>query len=227
MYHYLEDKTFVMKMKAECCNIINQLVQLINKENTMQVKACLVGSGAKNLITQNGEERVDLDFNLTVIECYKFTINNGGEVKEYIKKMFNKVLSKNGWDDCCDSTSVLTTKERYFKKGNRTHFKIDLCITKEDSYGFHRLIHNKTGVTWMDTYNWTLVPSSKDIFVKAHTLKKNGHWQELRNTYLKKKNLYLKRQDNNHPSFNVYIESINEVYKMYCKTTCLLSCLLS
>ena len=79
----------------------------------------------------------------------------------------------------------------------------------------------------MDTYNWTLVPSSKDIFVKAHTLKKNGHWQELRNTYLKKKNLYLKRQDNNHPSFNVYIESINEVYKMYCKTTCLLSCLLS
>ena len=79
----------------------------------------------------------------------------------------------------------------------------------------------------MDTYCWNIVPDSKDIFAKTDMLKENGNWQELRDTYLKKKNLYLERQDNNHPSFNVYIESINEVYKMYCKTTCLLSCLLS
>ena len=44
-------------------------------------------------------------------------------------------------------------------------------------------------------------------------LKENGWWQEIRDTYLKKKNMYLQRQETkNHPSFNIFVETINEVW---------------
>lgn len=33
--------------------------------------------------------------------------------------------------------------------------------------------------------------------------------------YLEKKNMYLLRQDHNHPSFVVYVEAVNEVYSRY------------
>ena len=40
-------------------------------------------------------------------------------------------------------------------------------------------------------------------------------WQEVRNKYLEKKNMYLSWQDHNHPSFAVYVEAMNEVYNKY------------
>ena len=47
------------------------------------------------------------------------------------------------------------------------------------------------------------------------TLKAKNLWEEVRQCYLDKKNLYLKRNDNNHPSFICYIEAVNEVYGHY------------
>jgi len=35
------------------------------------------------------------------------------------------------------------------------------------------------------------------------------------NDYREKKNLYLCRQDYNHPSFNVYVETVNQVFNKY------------
>ena len=48
----------------------------------------LVGSGAKNLETQNEKEPVDLDYNLVVINS-SCNINDGKQIKEYIRKKFN------------------------------------------------------------------------------------------------------------------------------------------
>ena len=50
---------------------------------------------------------------------------------------------------------------------------------------------------------------------RVDILKENDLWLEVRNTYLEKKNMYLHRQDCTHPSFIVYIESVNEVYYRY------------
>ena len=52
MYDYVKDKAFLKQMRSTCSNLINQLIQLINNENTLYVEANLVGSGAKNLETQ-------------------------------------------------------------------------------------------------------------------------------------------------------------------------------
>lgn len=104
MYHYIEDKDFLKQMKRLCSDIINQLVQRINNDSMMTVEAHLVGSGAKNLITQNANEPIDLDYNLCVVEVFGFNFDDGKTIKEHIRKHFNTVLKNNKLDDCQDST---------------------------------------------------------------------------------------------------------------------------
>ena len=212
MYHFVEDKEFLKKLKNTCSGIINELVQMINNEEALEVEAHLVGSGAKNLITQNEEEPVDLDYNLCILNCNEFNINDGKSIKEYIRKSFNKVLKRNGWGDCQDSKSALTTEYRVFNTGNQTSFSIDLCIVIEDGDRWWRLIHKKTGYIQTDEWIWNEGKNSKGLRNKVEWLKDNNLWNEVRDTYLDKKNLYLIRNDYNHPSFICYIEAVNEVY---------------
>ena len=92
MYHYIQDKDFRKRLKSTCSDIVNQLVQSINKSSVMTVKACLVGSGAQNLVTQNANNPIDLDYNICIIDTKSIDINDGREIKEYIRKEFNSVL---------------------------------------------------------------------------------------------------------------------------------------
>lgn len=215
MYHYIEDKEFLKNMRNVCSNLVNQLVQRINNGNVMEVEAYMVGSGARNLETQNANNPIDLDYNIGIVKLYSYDINDCDKIKEYIKKEFNKVLNSNGWGDCKDSTSVLNTGFREFKSGNKTNFKIDLGIVVESDKTWYRLIHQKTGNTHTDKWIWNQGPNSKGVDDRVAWLKKNNLWNEVRVAYLKKKNMYLSRGDNNHPSFNCYIEAVNEVYDKY------------
>ncbi len=212
MYHYIEDKQYLKKLKSTCSDIINQLVQAINNDDIMRVEAHLVGSGAKNLITQNANEPVDLDYNLCIIDCYEIGINNGRAIKEYVQNMFDEILNNNGWRDCKDSTSVLTTELREFTHGNKTPFSIDLGIITYSQGNWKRLIHNKTGIVRYDEYYWNDVPHSRALNKRIEKIKATNLWLEVRSTYLDKKNFYLHNQDHNHPSFVVFIEAVNEVY---------------
>ena len=215
MYHFVDDKEFLKRLKYTCSGIINELVQLINAEELLEVKAHLVGSGAKNLITQNEKEPIDLDYNLCILKCYEIDINDCKSIKEYVRKSFNKVLKRNGWADCSDSKSALTTKYMAFKKGNKTSFSIDLCIITEDEDKWWRLIHKKTGSFQTDEWIWNEGKNSSGLRDKVKWLKNNNLWNEVRDAYLKKKNLYLRRNDNTHPSFICYIEAVNEIYSKY------------
>ena len=100
MYHFIEDKDFLKKLRSTCSNIVNQLVQRINNDSVMTVEAHLVGSGARKLETQNSNEPVDLDYNLNIVETYEFGINDCRNIKEYVRKQFNIILNNNGWSEC-------------------------------------------------------------------------------------------------------------------------------
>lgn len=216
MYHYIENKEFLGAMRSECSDIINQLVQHINSEKVMKVNAHMVGSGAKHLETQNGEEPVDLDYNLNIIETFECSIKDCRYIQQYIQKAFNHILRRNGWGDSKDSTSVFSTKYHSINR-IKTKFKIDLAIMKYNQNSWYRGIHDKTGDTNKDRYNWLKVPDSSALDSKVAEIKKKGLWQKVRDVYLKKKNMYLTRNDHDHPSFNVYIETINEVWYAGCK----------
>ena len=214
MYHYIEDKDFLNRMKSLCAGIINQLVQSINNDTFMTAKANLVGSGAKNLVTQNENEPIDLDYNIIIGTKY-VGIYTEQEIKEYIRKQFNKILRKNRWSDCKDSKSALSTEKRTVTKGNKTKFSIDLAIIYEDKNGNYRLIHEKSGIVSQDRYYWNKALESREVEKKVSILKSNNLWPQVRDTYLNKKNFYLRRNDHNHPSYVVYIETVNQVYNKF------------
>lgn len=219
MYHFIEDKNFLKNMRSLCSGIVNELVQNINNDSLLDVEAHLVGSGARNLETQNANEPIDLDYNLNILEVYGVDINrDAGKIKEYVREMFNKVLRKHGWSDCQDSTAALTTERRHFTKGNQTEFSVDLAIVTENNDGtWYRLIHNKTGLFANDQWYWNEGANTKGFRKRVDWCKKNDCWADVRITYLNKKNMYLSRGDRNHPSFVCYTEAVNEIYYKYNK----------
>lgn len=216
MYHYIEDKTFLKKMRGVCSNMINQLVQSINNDSVMTVETHLVGSGARNLETQNEKEPIDLDYNINIVNVLSIKINDGKKIKEYIQKMFDNVLKHNNLACCDDSKSVLSTKLMHLNDYKEIKFKIDLAIVSEDNKSsWYRLIHKKTGIIQNDEWFWNQGPDSNKLTSKANFIKNNNFWDEVRITYLKRKNMYLTKNDDNHSSFNCYIEAINEIYKKH------------
>lgn len=210
MYRYVEDKKFLHKMRSLSGEMLQDLCHVLKKKYDIGANFYLVGSGARNLILQNENEPIDLDYNLEIVRCDNF--NDGRTIKECVKKAFNEVLNEYDLPDCDDSTSSLTTKKISFTKGNNTEFSIDICIVKTDIYGMHRLIHNKTGFVCYDEYNWNIAPNSKNIRKKVEKIKHMGKWEDVREQYKSIKNRYLSYGEHNHPSFVCYIEAVNNVY---------------
>ena len=211
MYHYIDDKEFLSRLKRHCGEIMQSLCHVLKEEFNIGANFYLVGSGAKNLIMQNGTNPIDLDYNLEIVRCEDF--EDCRYLKECIRKSFNIALKSFGWGDCQDSTSSLTTERRYFPEGNQTEFSIDVCITvRDDKDNYYRLIHEKTGFTYNDRYYWNIAKNSFKIKSKADYIKAKSKWELVLIQYERIKNKYLAQNDHNHPSFVCYIEAINNVY---------------
>lgn len=142
MYEYLNNKEFLSRIRSSCGNIMQNLCHTLKEEHNIGASFRLVGSGARNLVMQNANNPIDLDYNLEIVRVDDF--EDCRSIKENVRKAFNKVLYKygQGWY-CEDSTSSLTAKKRYFPQ-NQTNFSIDVCIVCQDTDGnYHRLIHKK------------------------------------------------------------------------------------
>ena len=213
MYEYVDDKQFLSCMRSFCGGIMQDLCHTLKEEYDIGSSFYLVGSGARNLILQNANQPIDLDYNLEITRIDDWY--DCRNIKECVRKAFNIVLRKYKWNDCEDSTSSLTTKKGYFSNGNDTEFSMDVCIVCEDVDGnYYRLIHEKTGNTCYDRYFWNQAPNSRNIREKAKCIKEKGKWELVREQYKKYKNKYLTSNDYNHSSFICYIEAVNNVYNL-------------
>lgn len=211
MFHYLEDKEFEHRMRRLCGEIMQELCRTLREDYAIGASFYLVGSGARNLIMQNGAEPVDLDYNLEIVRCADF--NDCKAIKTAVKNAFNKVLRNYKLNDCDDSTSALTTKKIYFTSGTSTEFSMDVCIVVMNDQGnYERLIHEKTGWTGWDRYYWNEAPNSAHTKEKADYIKSQSCWTLVREQYADIKNHYLRLGDHNHPSFICYVEAVNNVY---------------
>lgn len=209
MYEYVEDKQFLKRAQNCCSDIMKQLEESL-REQGMNTQFFLVGSGAKNMITQNGDGDIDFDYNLNIISFDDWKARN---IKELIRKTFNKVMRQNNLSDVEDSTSSLTTKLIYFNDEPDIKFKIDVCIVTEQDDNWYRLIHKKTGFMQNDEYIWNEAPHSKNYKAKADQIKKvPGWWEVVRKKYIEIKNHYLRYHDDDHPSYICYVEAVNAVH---------------
>ena len=210
MYEYVVEKE-VKRYRSECSHILEQLRDLLNTEYGINTQFSLVGSGgdSRNMVTRNGDGPYDLDYNLIIIKMSNEYWNNLRKLKDIVRDSLNKIVKDTLFSDGKDSHSVITSI-LHFTDTPKVKFSFDMAILAKNSKGnFCRLIHNKG---YSDSFTWNEVPSSHNVKEKADMLKRNSLWNEVRETYLNKKNMYLRRHDDNHPSFVVYVESVNEVY---------------
>ena len=93
------------------------------------------------------------------------------------------------------------------------YFSIDVGIVCRDTEGkYYRLIHMKTGRYSNDRYYWNQAPNSHNVKKKSEYIIQKGKWEMIAQQYLELKNMYLRRNDYDHPSFICYIEAVNNVY---------------
>lgn len=211
MFHFVTDKEFLDASRAFCSQVMCRTRDLLHEED-INSQPVLVGSGARNLVTQNENEPIDFDYNLEIMSCEDF--DDCKAIKSKVKKCFDKALREAGLSDSNDSTSVLTSKRIYLRGWSTIGFSIDVCITCEDGDQWYRLIHDKPHGYWYnDNWIWNQGYSKHGYARKAKEIKKvPGAWIILREKYLKKKNKYLSAGDKNHPSFVCYVEAVNDLY---------------
>ena len=201
--------------RSNCSDVLKKTCELL-KEEGISAQFSLVGSGARNMITRNGDGPYDLDYNLLIMKAEERYWNDLRLLKETVRNALNRAERREFFSDAQDSTSCLTAL-LHFKDTPNVEFSFDVAITTKNKNGnYMRLIHNKNVYALgLDQYTWNEVPNSHQVKDRADKLKRAGLWQKVRDRYLEKKNMYLLRQDHNHPSFVVYVEAVNEVYSRY------------
>ena len=137
MYHYVEDKQLLQKMRSLSGEMLQTLCHYLKEDYKIGAIFYLVGSGGRNLVLQNENTPIDLDYNLEIKKCEDF--DDCRNLKECVRKSFNKVLKEYDLRDCDDSKSCLTTKQIWFTEGNSTRFSIDLCIVVKSKNAYYRL----------------------------------------------------------------------------------------
>lgn len=209
--------------EAECrkyrldCSITMKKVCSKLKEKGISSQFTLVGSGARNMVTRNGNGSYDLDYNLEIIKAPNKYWKDLRYLKDTVRILLNEAAGLQCFSDSKDSTSCLTTI-LHFKNEPTVEFKFDVAIVAKNPNGtLCRLIHNKNAWGYgMDQYVWNEIPDSHDVTLKAKCIKAKGLWLDVRIQYVRLKEMYLSRWwDKDHPSFIVYIEAVNNIYNKY------------
>ena len=204
MYKFANQKD-VRELTKWCDGIINEVQKEVREYVTFSFN--LIGSGGKRLVTQNGDEDFDLDYNIIVQKDKQGLIDDPKRLKNIIRNAFDNVLRENvrGYNGAKDSKSVITIT---FADGVKRTFSFDVAIYVEADNGYmYRLINDKnTG-----RYIWNQVPKSKNYEDKMQEIRDNGEWEDFKERYLELRNMHLRRRDGV-KSFSIFLEALNEFY---------------
>ena len=210
------DEAVCRKYRSDCSAVLRKVCSML-KEKGISAQFTLLGSGARNMVTRNGDGPFDLDYNLEIVKAPEEYWNDLRHLKDTVRVLLDRASGLKCFSESQDSTSCLTAL-LHFKDAPVFEFSFDVAIVSRNSKGtLRRLIHNKNVLGYgTDQYVWNEVPNSHDVAQKAKRLKAEGLWLNVRERYVERKNMYLSHsRDKDHPSFVVYIEAVNETYHKY------------
>lgn len=206
MYNYVT-KEQVGRYKSLFQSILDRLRERLKREYGIDVRIVLVGSGASNMVTRNGKGGFDLDYNLVLSSIPPEYAGSPQNLKTIIRRELD-ALVPSGFSHGKDSTSAITCLLHSPDKSG-VIFKTDVALVLAGKNGYSRLVRDRN----TKRYIWNLIRKSGDLKPRLNAIKAAGRLDELADIYRQKKNMYLSRQDNDHPSFVVYTEAINELYR--------------
>lgn len=206
MYQYIPINE-VEPYRKKCSRQLNKLLPALRNKYGINAYFTLVGSGRRDMVTRNGDNGpFDLDYNLIIRSMPPKYERSPGKLKTDIRITLDPYMRSIGMSNGKDSTSAIT-----YHDSDDFHF--DLAIYRLSS-------DDKKEILKFDkqsnAYIWNELPNSNYINRKADAIRNAGFDELLRQRYLAKKNIYLSRQNNDHPSYNVYIEVVNEIYYIFC-----------
>lgn len=176
------------------------------KDKGVSFTYMLVGSAKRNLVVRHHNKGFDCDYQI------KITRNSYDleekELKDLFRNSLNKVVNKNGYSDCEDSTSSLTIK----KKGDKSNIKhsYDVVILTQDKEGVKILRYHKPPVG-DGSYVFELLPDMSSARENFQRINGKEMWDQLRDIYYIKKINELTDGRTGKKSFQLLNEAVNEV----------------
>lgn len=204
------------RYRSDCSSVLKKVCSMLKKEG-ISAQFTLVGSGARNMVTRNGDGPFDLDYNLEIITAPEAYWKDLRRLKDTVRVLLDKAAKSECFSPSQDSTSCLTAL-LHFEDEPGVAFRFDVAIVRRNPAGaLCKLVHNKLSLRpEQDQYVWNEVPNSHNVAQKAARLKAEGLWHEVRNRYVERKDHYATGLwGKDHPSFIVYIEAVNEIYSKH------------
>lgn len=212
MFKFVKESQ-VAPYKSLCQSALDKMAEKLKREHGITAHVVLIGSGAENMVTRNGKGPFDLDYNLVFTFIPREYSNAPGDLKLLIKGLLDETVPKtlpdgrklsHGKDSTSSITYLLHSPDK-----KKLLFKFDVALILENENGYSRLIHDKKN----ERFIWNQIPQSKGLKAKINKIQAANQQDNVAKIYLQKKNIYLSRQDRDHPSYIVYIEAVNQVYQ--------------
>jgi hypothetical protein len=132
MYEYANHAE-VERYRRFCSETLTSLCESL-KEYDIIAQPVLVGSGARNMVTKNGDSPFDLDYNLVISKMSSAYEQDLFQLKNRIMTLLNNQFNSTFFSDAKDSTSVITSI-LHFQDTPQVQFSFDIGIVKKNSKG--------------------------------------------------------------------------------------------
>ena len=207
MYHfeYVSNKE-AAPYKAELIEILHQVQDYVRDDFTFQFT--FIGSSSRNMITYDPTTNIGFDFDVNI------TVNDDDEdyspeeIRTILHNAFSRFMTAYGYNKCEQSTRVISIKV-VDQWSSRVIRSCDFAVVYEGRNGQQYIRFNKE----RNYFSWEFQTQPyKELEFRADYLKENGHWNEVLEVYLDKKN------NNYNPdkhSRSLYAETINECFRRH------------
>ena len=207
MYHFeYVSKKEAAPYKAELIEILHQVQDYVRDDFTFQFT--FIGSSSRNMITYDPTTNIGFDFDVNI------TVNDDDEdyspeeIRTILHNAFSRFMTAYGYNKCEQSTRVITVKS-VDPWRSRVNHSCDFAVVHDGCDGQQYIRFNKE----RNYFSWEFQTQPyKELEFRADYLKENGHWNEVLEVYLDKKN------NNYNPdkhSRSLYAETINECFRRH------------
>ena len=137
------DESEVKCYRNVCAKILTKVRDLLKNEKNIVAQFTLIGSGARNMVTRNGNGPFDLDYNLEIIKAPDLYRRDLCKLKDTVRVYLDKASSLKCFSESQNSTVALTALLN-FKDEPQVKFSFDVAIVARNSKGtLCRLVYNK------------------------------------------------------------------------------------
>lgn len=207
MYHFkYVSKKEAAPYKADLIEILHQVQDYVRDDFTFQFM--FIGSSSRNMITYDPTTNVGFDFDLNITVNDDEEDYSPEEIRTILHNAFSRFMSAYGYNKCEQSTRVISMKVTDSWHSRIVH-SCDFAVVHEGRDGQQYIRFNKEH----NYFSWEFQTQPyKELESRADYLKENGHWNEVLEVYLDKKN-YNDNPDKH--SRSLYAETINECFRRH------------